>query len=84
MINWIQNWLIDRKQRVVVDWEVSNWKSVLNGISQGSVVGPIVYLIIIIIINLFSLRCRRRNITYIFIRAIIFKRHTVKNKNLIK
>ena len=38
----------------------------------------------VIIINLFSLRCRRRNITYIFIRAITYKRHTVENKNLIK
>ena len=28
MINWIEKWLIDRRQRVVVDGEVSNWKSV--------------------------------------------------------
>ena len=28
MINWIEKWLIDRRQIVVVDWEVSNWKSV--------------------------------------------------------
>ena len=30
MINWIEKWLIDRRQRVVVDGEVSNWKSVLS------------------------------------------------------
>jgi len=39
MINWIEKWLIDRRQRVVVDGEVSNWKSVLSGVPHGSVLG---------------------------------------------
>ena len=47
MINWIEKWFIDRRQRVVVDGEVSNWKSVLSGIPQGSVLGPILFLIYI-------------------------------------
>ena len=47
MINWIEKWLIDRRQRVVVDGEVSNWKSVLNGEPQGSVLGHILILIYI-------------------------------------
>jgi len=45
MINWIEKWLIDRRHRVVVDGEVSNWKSVLCGVSQGPVLGPILFLI---------------------------------------
>ena len=47
MINWIEKWLIDRRQRVVVDGEVSNWKSVLSGVPHGSVLGPILFLIYI-------------------------------------
>ena len=49
--DWIEQWLTDRRQRVVVDGEVSNWKSVLSGVPQGSVLArllaPILFLIYI-------------------------------------
>ncbi len=35
IINWIEQWLTDRSQRVVVDGEVPSWKSVLSGVPQG-------------------------------------------------
>ena len=41
IINWIEQWLTDRRQRVVVDGEVSNC-----GVPQGSVLGPILFLYI--------------------------------------
>ena len=32
IIDWIEKWLTDRRQRVVVHGEASNWKSVLSGV----------------------------------------------------
>ena len=41
VINWIEKWLTHRRQRVIVDGEISNWKSFLSGVPQGSsVVDP--------------------------------------------
>ena len=47
IINWIEQWLTDRRQRVVVEGEVSCWKSVLSGVPQGSILRPILYLVYI-------------------------------------
>ena len=47
IINWIEQWITDRRQRVVVDGEASSWKSVLIGVPQGSVLGHILFLVYI-------------------------------------
>ena len=47
LINWIDQWLTDRRQRVVVDEESSSWKSVLSGVPQACVLGPILFLVYI-------------------------------------
>ena len=47
MINWLEKWLIGRTQRVLVDGEISNWKSVLSGVLQGSILRSILFLIFI-------------------------------------
>ena len=47
VINWIEKWLTDRRQRIIVAGEISNWKSVFSGVPQGSVLEPILFLIYI-------------------------------------
>ena len=44
---WIRNFLIGRTQRVIVNGEYSEAASVSSGIPQGSVLGPILFLIFI-------------------------------------
>ena len=45
IIDWIEKLLTDRRQCVVMEGVVSKWKSVLNGVPQRSVLGPLVFLI---------------------------------------
>jgi len=44
---WIEDFLKDRKQRVTVNGEVSDWETVISGIPQGTVIGPILFVIYI-------------------------------------
>ena len=47
LLNWVKNYLSDRKQRVVINNASSNWSNVNAGVPQGSILGPLFFLIFI-------------------------------------
>ena len=47
IFNWLKNFLSDRKQKVIVDGKTSTTADVSSGNPQGSVLGPILFLIFI-------------------------------------
>ena len=47
LLNWIEAILTDRKQKVAVNGKESKWHNVTSGIPQGSVIGPLVFVLYI-------------------------------------
>ena len=47
LLDWFCNYLSDRKQRVVLPKDKSEWISISAGVLQGSILGPLLFLVYI-------------------------------------
>lgn len=63
LIKWIENFLCYRKYQVKINTEVSAWADVTSGIPQGSVLGPILF---VIYVNDLPQICKNDSELYLF------------------
>ena len=47
LIRWFSSYLSERKQRFILDGQASDWAFVKAGVPQGSVIGPLIFLLYI-------------------------------------
>ena len=47
LLNWCQDYLSNRRQRVVIDGYSSSWTEITSGVPQGSTLGPLAFVLFI-------------------------------------
>ena len=46
-LSWVLSYLLDRKQKVRAEFGESIWVTMKNGVPQGSILGPILFLVLV-------------------------------------
>ena len=47
ILTWLRDFLTSRKQRVVIEGQASDWLNLTSGVPQGSILGPLLFLVYI-------------------------------------